>query len=401
MYRLFEPFWFQRAPITLVESFAQFAPMPPPPSRGRCAASCRTATSPRSSTATRRCPTRPRTAPSSAAFLADLTQHIDVVLLNTGHRFDDHEDLPPQARGPRAHRRAPDDARGQPRRCRRRSSAHAEAFVGTYGGFSYLAPLVRHRHPGVLLAPDRLPLRSPRGGQAGVLRPALRRRSSSSTCAPLDVVTLGFGGRLSAPVSELAAKKPRVARRAGPWHGRRGGREGRAARHARGGASVRDGVINAAKACCAGAAAGARASRRRRRSSKSSGARPRRVGDRARDREASSRAAGRWCVGPWISEVGFETLYWIPFLHWVKARVPARARSAGRRLARRRRRLVQGHGRPLHRDLGPHRSGGVRAAQRRARRHQAVRASPLDATILDGGGRRARHARLRRAPSRA
>lgn len=24
-------------------------------------------------------------------------------------------------------------------------------------------------------------------------------------------------------------------------------------------------------------------------------------------------------VGPWMSEVGFETLYWIPFLHWVKA----------------------------------------------------------------------------------
>ena len=24
-------------------------------------------------------------------------------------------------------------------------------------------------------------------------------------------------------------------------------------------------------------------------------------------------------VGPWFSEVGFETLYWIPFLHWVKA----------------------------------------------------------------------------------
>src|ERR1700749_2101260 len=22
-------------------------------------------------------------------------------------------------------------------------------------------------------------------------------------------------------------------------------------------------------------------------------------------------------VGPWISEVGFELLYWIPFLHWV------------------------------------------------------------------------------------
>jgi hypothetical protein len=29
---------------------------------------------------------------------------------------------------------------------------------------------------------------------------------------------------------------------------------------------------------------------------------------------------GRLLVaGPWMSEVGFETLYWIPFLHWVKA----------------------------------------------------------------------------------
>jgi hypothetical protein len=24
-------------------------------------------------------------------------------------------------------------------------------------------------------------------------------------------------------------------------------------------------------------------------------------------------------AGPWLSEVGFETLYWVPFLHWVKA----------------------------------------------------------------------------------
>ena len=24
-------------------------------------------------------------------------------------------------------------------------------------------------------------------------------------------------------------------------------------------------------------------------------------------------------VGPWLSEVGFETLYWVPFLHWLKA----------------------------------------------------------------------------------
>ena len=24
-------------------------------------------------------------------------------------------------------------------------------------------------------------------------------------------------------------------------------------------------------------------------------------------------------VGPWISEVGYETLYWLPFLRWVQA----------------------------------------------------------------------------------
>jgi hypothetical protein len=31
-------------------------------------------------------------------------------------------------------------------------------------------------------------------------------------------------------------------------------------------------------------------------------------------------ARGRLIVlGPWLSEVGFETLYWLPFLHWLKA----------------------------------------------------------------------------------
>src|SRR5262245_25128603 len=27
-------------------------------------------------------------------------------------------------------------------------------------------------------------------------------------------------------------------------------------------------------------------------------------------------------IGPWVSEVGFELLYWIPFLNWVKATYP-------------------------------------------------------------------------------
>ncbi len=37
-----------------------------------------------------------------------------------------------------------------------------------------------------------------------------------------------------------------------------------------------------------------------------------------REAVASIRAAdGRVVVGPWLGEVGFEVLYWIPFLHWL------------------------------------------------------------------------------------
>jgi hypothetical protein len=32
------------------------------------------------------------------------------------------------------------------------------------------------------------------------------------------------------------------------------------------------------------------------------------------------RSGGRAVVGPWLGEVGFEVLYWIPFLHWLSER---------------------------------------------------------------------------------
>ena len=57
-------------------------------------------------------------------------------------------------------------------------------------------------------------------------------------------------------------------------------------------------------------------------------------------------------AGPWLSEVGFETLYWVPFLHWLEDRVPYRRRAACCRLARRCRRVVFGRGGALRRDLG-------------------------------------------------
>src|SRR4051812_40432304 len=38
-----------------------------------------------------------------------------------------------------------------------------------------------------------------------------------------------------------------------------------------------------------------------------------------REIEDCVRGADTILAGPWLSEVGYETLYWIPFLRWVKA----------------------------------------------------------------------------------
>ena len=41
--------------------------------------------------------------------------------------------------------------------------------------------------------------------------------------------------------------------------------------------------------------------------------------------ERVARGSAPVVVGPWVSEVGFELLYWIPFLNWVKANYPIAA----------------------------------------------------------------------------
>jgi hypothetical protein len=91
MYRLFDHFWFQRVPITLIEAFTSFGPLPPV-DLGDLRSRLPSATWPRSSTATRRCRTRRRIM-RSCVVSRELTRHVDVVLLNTGQRFDDHEDM--------------------------------------------------------------------------------------------------------------------------------------------------------------------------------------------------------------------------------------------------------------------------------------------------------------------
>jgi hypothetical protein len=66
----------------------------------------------------------------------------DVVLLNTGIRVDDHQDFTP-GRESRIH--TVDDLMTPEHNLDIQTAviANARAFIGTYGGYSYLAPLCR------------------------------------------------------------------------------------------------------------------------------------------------------------------------------------------------------------------------------------------------------------------
>ena len=196
MYRLFEHFWFQRAPVTLVEAFTSFAPLPAPaaPSRVLDHLPARYVAAKFYGNAA-----LPDT-PPNRAFIADLlerlTEHHDVVLLNTGHRFDDHEDVTPAASArihTVEHLMTPENNLAVQTEIIR----NAQAFVGSYGGFSYLAPL---------LGTDTLAFYShPTGFRFDHLEVA-KRVFATLRCASFveidvratDVLTLGFGGSVRA-----------------------------------------------------------------------------------------------------------------------------------------------------------------------------------------------------------
>jgi hypothetical protein len=193
MYQLFEHFWFQRTPVTLIESFTRFGTIPstgPWPLRGQLPERY-VAAKFYGNTAL---PDTPENRAFIASFLAELTRHVDVVLLNTADRFDDHSDFPPELRG-RVHTieslMKPEDNLAVQTEVIR----HAAGFVGTYGGFSYLAPL---------LGVDTLAFYShPAGFRFDHLEVA-KRVFAGLRCAAfveldtraLDVVRLGFGGSL-------------------------------------------------------------------------------------------------------------------------------------------------------------------------------------------------------------
>ena len=114
--------------------------------------------------------------------------------LNTSDRYDDHDDFPRQLKG-RVHSiehlmRPEDNLTVQTQVIR-----GAEAFVGTYGGFSYLAPLA-----GV----DTLAFYSHATGFRVDHLEVAKRVFSGLRCGAfveldtraIDVVKLGFGGAL-------------------------------------------------------------------------------------------------------------------------------------------------------------------------------------------------------------
>ena len=140
MYRLFNAYWRQLAPVTLIDAFTAFGPLPKPDRPDVRAAL------PRRYVAAKFYANGalPDTADNRRFInetLRTLTATSDVVLLDTGVRFDDHGELPSDIR-PRVHRitdlmRPEDNLEVQSA-----VIAGADAYVGTYGGFSYLAPLL-------------------------------------------------------------------------------------------------------------------------------------------------------------------------------------------------------------------------------------------------------------------
>jgi len=141
MYGLFQLFWKQFQPVTLVELFTQFGTIAEGPGEAEIR---------------RQLPERyvvakfygnvglPATEDNRRfvdALIADVASNVDVVLLNPGVRYDDHDDFH-IVDGGRIHRI---DRLLEPATNLASQTAiirGADAYVGSYGGFSYLAPLV-------------------------------------------------------------------------------------------------------------------------------------------------------------------------------------------------------------------------------------------------------------------
>ena len=140
MYRLFYPFWKQQVTVRRVDDFTRHRRLAAP-AREDVAARL-----PREYVAVRfyfsDCfPDTPANRAFVDSVIRALRASTDVVVLNTGFRVDDHRDYAAEGGG-RIH--AVDDLMTPDQNLEVQTAviAGARAFVGTYGGYAYLAPLL-------------------------------------------------------------------------------------------------------------------------------------------------------------------------------------------------------------------------------------------------------------------
>ena len=140
MYNLFKLFWRQNVPMTLVEAFSVFRPLPKLP-LGDLAAHLPREYVAAKFYASSALPDNARNRAFIASTLAELTRTTDVVLLNTPDRYDEHSDFA-ALRHERLHTVDHLMTPETNLEVQTRIIGGAKAFTGTYGGFSYLAPFL-------------------------------------------------------------------------------------------------------------------------------------------------------------------------------------------------------------------------------------------------------------------
>ncbi len=138
MYRLFNPFWKQTVTVRRIEDYTRYRPVVRPlipELAGRLPASYVAVRFYFSSCF----PDTPENRTFVETTIRALAESTDVVMLNTGFHLDDHRDYAPGCSS-RIH--ALDDVMPPERNLDVQTAviAGARAFVGTYGGYSYLAP---------------------------------------------------------------------------------------------------------------------------------------------------------------------------------------------------------------------------------------------------------------------
>jgi hypothetical protein len=137
--------------------------------------------------------------------LGALMRQSDVVFLNTGFRVDDHYDFSPES----AHHLHTIDHLITPERNLEVQSAviaGADAFVGSYGGLSYLPPLFGV--PSVALYSDRVFKSSHLDLANLIYAEAVPGKLTVLDVADLGLLRRALGGRAPVPVSSSRAASP-------------------------------------------------------------------------------------------------------------------------------------------------------------------------------------------------